>query len=540
MDAVTKGEQPKVLVDVDQIVGVLGQLFDEGKKDVLLDAMRTVLTAANADMRAMSLQLAEALKRVYGRSSERIDPNQLRLLLDEMRHEAQPEPQYDPRVELPIEPPAPPPGSAKDRRRGRRPLPASLPREEVRLLPTPEQLEGKGTMAKLSEERSEVLEYEPARFKVIVYVRETWSNATGQIVTAPAPLKIIDKGMAGLGLLVHVVLSKYVDHCPLARLSRIFARDGVDLHRNRLVDWVAAVAFLLEPLARRILELAMRAHTLQVDDTRIDVLDQAKAKGIKRGHLWVLVGDLQWVAFFYTENWTAELAEQFLGGRIGWMQVDGYAGFGVVAQGRPILLVGCWMHARRYFVKALEANDVRAAEPLHLVGKIYEVERASKEAGDTHQQRFERRQRDVVPLLDELERWKDANAGVVPPNEPLGRAWTYLHNHWDMLRVVVQDGALELDNGEVERIIRGPAMGRRNWLFAGSDEGGERAATILTVLETAKRAGVDLREYLRDVLEKIAGGWKQSQLDELLPHVWAARRKPAQAMSEAQASTATA
>ena len=209
-----------------------------------------------------------------------------------------------------------------------------------------------------------------------------------------------------------------------------------------------------------------------------------------------------------------------------------FAGFAVLAEGRPILLVGCWMHARRYFVKALEAKDVRAAEPLQLIGKIYEVERASKEAGDSHQQRYERRQRDMVPLLDELERWKDENAGVVPPNEPLGRAWTYLRNHWDILAVVVQDGALELDNGEVERVIRGPALGRRNWLFAGSDEGAERAATILTVLETAKRAGVDIREYLRDVLWKVAGGWKQARLDELLPHVWAAARRESAAATD--------
>lgn len=533
----SKSAQPKVIVDVDEIVDVLGRLFDEGKKDVLLDAMRTVLTAANADMRAMSLRLAEALKRVYGRSSERVDPNQLRLMLDEMRQEQRSEAAVEPTAQLPSDPPQPPPESTKERRRGRRPLPASLPREEVRLRPTPEQVEGKGAMAKVSEERSEVLEYEPARFKVIVYVRETWSNTTGEIVTAPAPLKIIDKGMPGPGLLVHVVMSKYIDHCPLARLSKIFARDGVDVHRNRLVDWIAAVAFLLEPLARRISELAMLAHALQVDDTRIDVLDQAKAKNIKRGHLWVLVGDLRFVAFFYTENWTAELAARFLGRRIGWMQVDGYAGFGALAEGRPILLVGCWMHARRYFVKALEAKDVRAAEPLQIIGKIYDVGRASKEAGDTHQQRYERRQRDMVPLLDELERWKDAHAGAVPPNEPLGRAWTYLHNHWKLLRVVVQDGALELDNGEVERVIRGPAMGRRNWLFAGSDEGAERAATILTVLETAKRADVDIREYLRDVLEKVASGWKQSRLDELLPHVWAARRKPAAAPADLELDT---
>lgn len=508
--------------DLDAVIETLGKLFDQGKKDVLLGAVRSVLGAAKSDLRLMGLQLAEALRRVYGRSSERIDPNQLRLALEELREAQQPAAPV-PEGELPAEPPTEP-TSAKERRRGRRPLPASLPREEVRLTPTPEQVEGKGTMHKVGEERSEVLEYEPARFKVIVYVRETWSNDAGQIVTAPAPLKIIDKGIPGPGLLTHVVLSKYIDHCPAARQTKIFARDGVELHRNRLVDWIGAVAFLLEPLARRIGELALLAHALQVDDTHIKVLDRRKASNVKRGHLWLLVGDKKYVSVRYTENWTAERAEQFLGKRIGWMQVDGYAGYESIAKDRPILLVGCWMHARRHLVKALEAKDVRAAEPLHIIKRMYEVEAASKEADESHEQRHQRRQRELVPLLDELEQWKDAHRGVVPPSEPLGRAWTYLDNHWDILRVVVRDGALELDNGEVERVARGPAMGRRNWLFAGSDEGGERAATILTVLETAKRAGVDLREYLRDLLEKIAGGWKQSRLDELLPERWVAAR----------------
>ncbi|MEM7159379.1 MAG: IS66 family transposase [Myxococcota bacterium] len=480
------------------------------------------MEAALADNRAMSLRLAEELKRTSGRSSERIDPNQLKLFLGELRQEQQPAADNDDAQEVPNEPPPLKPKSSKDRRRARRPLPDDLPREEVRLVPTPEQLEGKNSMRKIGEERSEALEYEPARFKVIEYIRETWSNVDGNIVTAPAPLKIIDKGLPGVGLLTHVLLSKFLDHCPLARLSRVFARGGVELHRNRLVDWVAATAFLLEPLARRIHELAMLSHVLQVDDTHLKVLDRKASKNIKRGHLWVLVGDQAFVSFRYTENWTAELADEFLGPRIGWMQVDGYGGYESIAKDRPLLLVGCWMHARRYLVKALDAKDVRAAEPLDIIKRMCEVEAASKLAEDTHAQRYERRFKELVPLLDELEQWKEDNRGVAPPNEPLGRAWTYLDNHWKILRVVEKDGALKLDNGEVERVIRGPAMGRRNWLFAGSDEGAKRAAIVLTVLKTAKRAGVDLRAYLMDVLTKIAGGWKQARLDELLPHRWQA------------------
>jgi transposase len=513
--------------DLDAVVKALSNLFDEGKKDVLLRAVRKALGSALAENRALSQRVAELTKRVYGRSSERIDPNQLRLALAEMRADEaveEVEPSNAGDGDLPNDSPPPRPTSAKDKRRGRKPLPASLPREEIRLTPTDEQVEGKGRMSKVGEETSEVLEFIPATFKVLVYVRETWSNDTGEIVTAPPPNKIIDKGIPGPGLLTHIAISKYVDHTPLARLSRIFERSGVHLHRNRLVDWIAVVADLLEALARRIHQLAMAAHVLQVDDTRIDVLDRKKAKNIKRAHLWVMVGDKRYVSFKYTEDWTAERAEEFLGERIGWMQVDGYGGYEAIAKDRPLLLVACWMHARRYLVKALDANDVRAAEPLDLIKRMYELEAASKEAGETPDERYERRQRDLVPLLDELEAWMIKNAGVAPPKEPLGRALTYLANHWELLRVVEKDGALELDNGEVERVIRGPAMGRRNWLFAGSDEGGHRAAVILTVLETAKRAGVDLREYLQDVLVKISAGWKQSRLDELLPHNWAANR----------------
>ena len=317
-----------------------------------------------------------------------------------------------------------------------------------------------------------------------------------------------------------MVVSKYKDHCPLARQTRIYQRAGVDLHRNTLVDWVAAVAFLLEPIAHRIYELAMRAHVLQVDDTHIDVLDRRKKKNVKRGHLWVLVGDARYIVFKYTPDWTADEATAFLGPRIGWMQVDGYAGYKSIADDRPVLLVGCWMHARRYFVKAFEANDHRAAVPLEIINTMYKVERAAKNAGDGHDARFLRRQRDLVPLLDELERWIHEYKGALPPKSNLGRAHTYLDNHWDILRVVEADGALELDNGEVERVIRGPAIGRRNWLFAGSDAGGARAAIILTVLETAARHGLDLQAYVYDLLVTLSQGWPMARLDELLPENW--------------------
>ena len=307
---------------------------------------------------------------------------------------------------------------------------------------------------------------------------------------------------------------------PLSRQTKIYRRAGVELHRNTLVDWVAAVSFLLEPIAHRIYQLAMLAHALQVDDTRLDVLDRSKKRNIKRAHLWVMVGDRKYIAFRYTPDWTAEQAETFLGTRVGWMQVDGYKGYESIAKDRPLLLVGCWMHARRYLVKAFDANDLRAAVPLEIIKKMYRVERASKDAGEDHDARYQRRQQDLVPLLDQFEDWIEKHRGTTPPKSNLGKAIGYVDNHWDILRVVEKDGALELDNGDVERVIRGPAIGRRNWLFAGSDNGGRRAAIILSVLETAARANIDLRTYLYDILCKLSEGWLTSRLDELLPENW--------------------
>jgi transposase len=509
--------------DVAAVVDELRALLDADRKDQALEVVESLLSAMAAERKQHVAKIRELLRKAYGRSPERINPNQLKLALEGLRDDERDESSPDPDAEMPSDPSDT--KRPKRKRGGRRPLPKDLPREEIRLVPSDEQLEGLGPMEKIGEERSEVLEYTPAQFKVLIYIRETWASKDGVVVTAEAPNKVIEKGLPGPGLLTQVVLSKYKDHAPLNRQARIFARSGVELSRNTLVDWVAAVAFLLEPVARRIYELAMLAHALQIDDTRLPTLDRQKAKGIKRAHLWVLVGDQKWIAFRYTKDWTANSAREVLGGRIGWTQVDGYAGFDVLANEGYALLVGCWMHARRYFVKAFEAKDLRAAVPLEMIKRIYKIERASKKAGDDHQARYERRQAETAPILDELETWIDEHLGSEPPKSKLGRALTYAKNHWEILRVVVNDGALEIDNGEVERIIRGPAVGRKNWLFAGSDAGGERAAIIMTVLETASRAGVDLREYIHDLLVKISGGWPMARLDELLPDNWAAARE---------------
>lgn len=501
-------------------------MFDAGEKDQLLETVTELLTGALQQANALSARVAELTRQLYGSRKERINPQQLALALDELRQTQAQDAQEQPSATAAPAVPEPPSEAVPrlrqaKKRRGRRPLPANLPREEIRLTPTDEQLAAtSGGMRKMSEERSEVLEYVPAHFKVLVYVREVWSNSVGEIVTAPVPDKVIDKGLPGPGLLTQVVMAKYRDHLPLARQVKIYQRAGVELSRNTLVDWVAAVAYLLEPLARLIFQRAMHSHVLQVDDTKLRVQDRRKAKNIKRGHIWALVGDHRYVAYRYTDNWRADTAVGLLGERIGWMQIDGYKGYEqVVARGLAIP-VGCWMHARRYFVRAFESKDLRAAKPLELIRRMYEVEAASREASESHEARLVRRQRETQPLVAELRRWVDENKGRAPPSSPLGKAITYAENRWAQLCCVLHDGALELDNGDVERALRGTALGRKNWLFAGSDEGAERAAIINTVIETAVRQGVELRPYLCDVLIKVSAGWPMRRLTELLPENW--------------------
>lgn len=523
----------------------LAGLYDAGDRAGLLDTVHELLSAALRQANQLAAKVAHLTQQLYGRRTERISPNQLRLAFAALRREQAGEPSEaeetpdtegaddaDDTADAEAEPNAgsgstdddsTPPAKPKPRgkRRGRRPLPAWLPREEVRLTLTPAQRAAlTGPVSKVDEERSEVLEYVPAHFKVLVYVREVWSSTTGQIVIAPVPHKVIEKGMPGPGLLTQVVISKYRDSLPLNRQIEMFERLGVKLARSTLADWVAAAASLLEPLARRIMQRVMTSHVLQVDDTHLKVQDRSTPKNIKRGRLWALVGDHDYVAFRYTPNWRAESVAAFLDTRIGWMQVDGYAGYEPIFERGLAIEVGCWMHCRRYFVKAFEGGDLRAARPIELIGEMYKIEAASKRAGESHEQRFARRERETEPLLAELEAWIDEHAGTEPPGSPLAAAFTYATNQRAALRRPLCDGALELDNGDVERALRRPAMGRRNWLFAGSDEGAKRTAILCAVLESAVRHGLDLRRYIHDVLVKISAGWPNRRLYELMPHRW--------------------
>ena len=515
-----------------QVMDQLSALFDAGDKKRLLEEIARLLGSAQREVNSLSGRVAELLTQLYGRKSERFNPNQLEMALAALQPVENPD---EPAITVPPSEgePRSRQRASRSKKRGRKSLPSELPREEIVLLPNSDQLAEAGDgMKKIGEQRSEVLEWVPAHFKVLVYIRETWANDLGEIVTAPPAPKVIDKGLPGPGLLAQVAVAKFRDHLPLNRQVQIYRRSGVELSRSTLVDWMAAVAYLLEPLARLIFQRVMSSHVLQVDDTRLPVLDRKKKKNIKNGRLWAMVGDTSYVAYRYTRDWKGASAAEFLALRIGWMQVDGYKGYKQTFQLGLAIEVGCWMHCRRYFYKALERGDKRAQAPLAFIRGMYQVEAASKEAGDSPQERLERRLRDSVPLRDQLGQWIADHGNRELPSSHLGKALTYAINQWNALMRPFEDGALELDNGEVERALRGPAQGRKNWLFAGSDAGAERSATIATVLESAVRHGVEPWAYLQDVLTKLSHGWLNRRLEELLPHRWRELHDPSRTLGD--------
>jgi hypothetical protein len=296
----------------------------------------------------------------------------------------------------------------------------------------------------------------------------------------------------------------------------------VELSPSTLGDWVTAAVGLLTPLSDLIFARALAAHALQIDDTKLRVLDRSDPRHVKRGHLWALVGDQRWIPFAYTETWEGKAARTLVDKRVGWLQADGYAGFAELftRPGATAIEVGCMAHARRKFVEALKAGEARAAVAVEIFQRLYRVEREAKDHGRGPEATAALRQECSAPILDELGRWMAATHPLAPPRSPLGKAIYYTVKRWKQLSRFMEDGAVEIDNTACERALRMVALGRANWMFAGSDAGARRAAVLYTVIATAVAWGVEPWAYVRDVLEKLSGRWLNSRLPELLPDTW--------------------
>jgi transposase len=375
----------------------------------------------------------------------------------------------------------------------------------------------------LGEDISEVLEYIPASFKVIRHVRPKLScRSCEHIVQAEAPSRPVERGLAGPGLLAHVLVAKYADHLPLYRQSEIYAREGVDLERSTLADWVGAASYLLRPLVHRVRDHVLSATKLHADDTPVPVLAPGMGK-TKTGRLWTYVRDDRpagettpsAVWFAYSPDRKGERPREHLRAFRGILQADGYAGFHHLYEDGRIQEAACWAHVRRKFYDLQVAHSSPiAAEAVTRIAQLYAIE--TEVRGKPAEQRREVRQLRARPLLGELHDWLEKTLARVSRKSEIAAAIRYALARWRALLRYLDDGSIEIDNSAAERALRVVALGRKNYLFAGSDQGGERAAAIYSLLGTAKLNGLDPELYLRHVLQRIADH-PINRLDDLLP-----------------------
>jgi hypothetical protein len=346
------------------------------------------------------------------------------------------------------------------------------------------------------------------------------------VATAPAPEQVLDRSAATASLLAHVVVSKYVDHTPLHRLHRIYDRCGAEIPVSTLSDWTAAVGDLVEPLAGRLGERVLGACVVGTDSTGLLVLDPESPAHIVRGSMWCYVGDERDVLFRYTPTGKGATGPwDFLAGREGYIQADASSVFdrlfnGGVARATE---VGCWSHGRRKLVP-LQDTDCRVAYPLKLIARLYRIEHLADARKLSPEGRAALRQERSHPVLDKLQAWYVATARGEPPGSELAKAAGYALHQWEALGRFVRDGRLRLDNNLVEQQIRDIALGRKNYLFAGSHDAARRSASLYSLMRTCAQYRVPPLPYLTDVIGKLASGWPVGKLDDLLPHAW---RSPA-------------
>jgi transposase len=415
--------------------------------------------------------------------------------------------------------------TAKPRRRPRRkPLPPDLPREVVTHLPAHNCCPDCGSaLRQFGEDVSEQLERIPATYKVIRHVRPKFA-CTGceRVVEAAAPARPIERGLAGPDLLAHVLVSKYGDHLPLYRQSEIFAREGIDLDRSTLAGWVGAASQLLAPLVDEIRKHVLAAAKIHADDTPVPVLAPGNGK-TKTGRLWTYVRDERpaghttapAVWFAYSEDRKGEHPQRHLKDFKGALQADAYSGFHHLYGDGDIYEVACWAHTRRKFhdIHVAHASPT-TTEALARIAALYGIEAEIRGKPAAH--RLSIRQARAKPLLDQLRNWMERSLRSLSAKSETAGAIRYALSHWRALTRYLDDGQLEIDNSAAERALRSIALGRKNYLFMGSDSGGQRAASLYSLIGTAKLNGLDPCFYLRAVLAKIPEH-PINRIEELLP-----------------------
>jgi transposase len=508
----------------------------EIERDTVLaerDAACAERDAAQAEIEKLRLLIRRLQRGQFGRRSERLDPDQLQLGLEDLEQTAAAAEAAQEEAAARSSTPRPP----RVRRRNLGSLPAHLPRVEVLV-----DLEDKncrccgGALHVIGEDTSEMLDIVPARLRVKVIRRPRYGcrSCEEAVVQAPAPERPITGGMATEALLAHVLVAKFSDHLPLYRQVQIFARQGIELDRSTLCDWVGRACWWLEPLWRLLHRHVMSSTRIFADDTRLPVLDPGRGR-TKTGCLWgYAIDDRPWrgstppaVVYLYAEDRKGEHPAAHLADFRGILQVDGYSGFKGLLTGRPpdqIKLAFCWAHCRRGFYEIHQSTgSPLAAEALRRIGELYKVEAEIR--GRPVEERRTVRQERSRPIVDALHAWLTAQLARVSGKSGLAEAIRYALRHWQGLVLFLEDGRLELDTNIIERAIRPIALGRKNALFAGSDGGARHWAIVASLVATAKLNGVEPLAWLTDVLERmVSGRIKAHELARLLPWAWKAER----------------
>ena len=513
MDAAeSRSQRGKQLPDLDAL--------DAQSLKALVLAKQAELDSRTTEIENLKLLILKLKRMHFGPRSEKRDHDiqQLELRLEDLEANqaaAEPPPIVPATIALNHKTPLKP---------VRRPLPTALPRETEMIEPRQESCpDCGGTLRRLGEDVSETLEYVPARFKVIRTVRPKLScTGCSQIVQAPAPHRVIDRGLAGPGLLAHVLVAKYADHLPLYRQAEIYRREGVDLDRSTLADWVGGTSRTLRPLVEALQKYVLGAEKLHGDDVPVPVLEPGNGK-TKTGRLWTYVRDDRpagseapaAVWFAYSPDRKGEHPARHLQNYVGILQADGYAGFNKLYETGRIVEAACWAHVRRKFHDLYQAHRSPIAnEALERIGQLYGIEQEIR--GRSPGERKEVRQARSRPLLEAMQAWLKATLGKLSQKSDVAVAIRYALERWSALLQYCEDGRAEMDNNAAERALRAVALGRKNYLFAGSDAGGERAAAIYSLLGSAKLNGIDPEAYLSAVLRQIADH-PINRITELLP-----------------------
>jgi transposase len=483
--------------------------------------------------------LQQLLRARYGRKSERLSEDQLALfqaelnaqgtsiedILTEAEQEDSSAAGQDDKQEPP--PSAPPAGTNPNAvSRGRKSFPKHFKRERIEydLSESDKHCQGcDQTLRRIGEDLSEKLEYIPASMKVIEEARAKYACAC-TVKTAGKPSSAIEKSTAGASLLAQVIVSKYADHAPLNRQEKIFARHGLELSRQTMSGWMGRCAQLLEPLKNQLKKWVLESEVVQTDDTPVAVLDRTIPK-TRTGRIWTYVGDTHHpgVVYDYTPTRKRDGPDEFLGNYKGYLQADAYAGYDHLYTDakRGVVEVACWAHARRKFFEAKETDVARMGAVLAQIARLYAMERQGK--GMDREERRLLREHGARPVLAELHAYLLGVKDQVLPKSPAGQAVAYSLSNWAALCRYVEDGELAIDNNAAERTMRGIAVGRKNWLFFGSDGGGNTAAVLRSFVATCERIKIDPWVWFHDVLARIPD-WPMNRLQELLPHRWAELR----------------